>query len=505
MKVPDSPSTKALKTGLTNINRVVKTSKFKFSNWNLKPFTQLMTRFSAKDYKNFADLAKSLREQKGLLSELKKIKETAKTVKDSKAVLDKILNKVPGGNSLDKAGKGGIALGQAIILAASIGLTLTAIWAQAEVQNADIKASVWTESEIQKAFDRYQRNLLKIRELNKQSDKYGQDIQKTKDRVYALEKQQVPIRDKANNALYEVREGRKILEAKIANAKKQANDALYEVREGRKILEQRIIEQAQKIADVSKRLITFNPKQFDALKTQFNSNIEIIKKNFSNIQESLIAQRNAIDSQKKALGEQQKELASTKPLVAQALDLAKQLNPASLTQNIVKIVDGKIEIIQNQLKQLQPQLTGLIKTSQATEAETKKLGVTVTSIDGVIGGLRETYKKSYESLAAKWNEEQSIISAKFLDSLKKGTATTTIIKEGIDYVDERVNEAYKQGQNTQKQVKDIGIDLGKQAQDIQKIKDDLKSLEVFDSRVPALQSQINGLNNQNELPTVGFA
>ncbi|MFK0735531.1 MAG: hypothetical protein ACIWVG_31095, partial [Gloeotrichia echinulata HAB0833] len=496
MTIPQKPSTEALKTGLTNVSRVVKTSKFKFSNWNLKPFSQLMTRFSAKDYKNFADLAKSLREQKGLLTELKKIKETAKIVKDSKDTLDKVLSKVPGGSLPEKAGKGGIALGQAIILAASIGLTLTAIWAQDQVQNQDIKASIWTESEIQKAFDRYQKNLIKIRQLNRQSDKYNLEIQRTKDRVYALEKQQIPVRDKANNALYEVREGRKILEGRIADAKKQANDALYEVRAGRKILEQRILEQAQKIADVSKRLITFDPKQFDALKSQFNSNIEILKKNFSNIQESLIAQKNAIDSQKKALSEQQKDLASTKPLVAQALDLAKQINPATLTQNIVKIVDGKIEVIQVQLKQLQPQLAGIIKTSQGTEAETKKLGVTVTSIDGVIGGLRETYNKTYEALAAKWNEEQSIISAKFLDSLKKGTATTTIIKEGIDYVDERVNEAYKQGQNTQKQVKDIGIDLSKQAQDIQKIKDDLKSLDATDSRVPALQAQINGLTNQ---------
>jgi hypothetical protein len=48
------------------------------------------------------------------------------------------------------------------------------------------------------------------------------------------------IKKQANDALYEVRAGRKILEPKIAAAAKSANDALYEVRAGRKILESKI-------------------------------------------------------------------------------------------------------------------------------------------------------------------------------------------------------------------------------------------------------------------------
>jgi hypothetical protein len=48
------------------------------------------------------------------------------------------------------------------------------------------------------------------------------------------------IKKQANDALYEVRAGRKILEPKIASAAKNANDALYEVRVGRKILESKI-------------------------------------------------------------------------------------------------------------------------------------------------------------------------------------------------------------------------------------------------------------------------
>ncbi|BAZ36967.1 hypothetical protein NIES4101_28880 [Calothrix sp. NIES-4101] len=57
------------------------------------------------------------------------------------------------------------------------------------------------------------------------------------------------IKKQANDALYEVRAGRKILDTKIASVAKNANDALYEVRAGRKILEGKITTTDKKAND----------------------------------------------------------------------------------------------------------------------------------------------------------------------------------------------------------------------------------------------------------------
>ncbi len=57
------------------------------------------------------------------------------------------------------------------------------------------------------------------------------------------------VRKTANDALYEVRAGRKILEAQIANAAKKSNDALYEVRIGKAKLEAKVLDALKKAND----------------------------------------------------------------------------------------------------------------------------------------------------------------------------------------------------------------------------------------------------------------
>ncbi|WP_373525092.1 hypothetical protein [Nostoc sp.] len=73
--------------------------------------------------------------------------------------------------------------------------------------------------------------------------------QRTRDRVYAIEKERNTVESKiteakkqANDALYETRQNKTSLESKISDVKKQSNDALYETRQGKITIEGKVAE-----------------------------------------------------------------------------------------------------------------------------------------------------------------------------------------------------------------------------------------------------------------------
>ncbi|WP_071190985.1 hypothetical protein [Trichormus sp. NMC-1] len=109
-------------------------------------------------------------------------------------------------------------------------------------QAAQEKGTDILSRDLSKALTQIQINRSKLREFEL-SD------QRTRDRTYALEKQIAPINKTVNDTLYEVRQGRQILEGKITESKQQSNDALYEVRQGRQILEGKITESKQQAND----------------------------------------------------------------------------------------------------------------------------------------------------------------------------------------------------------------------------------------------------------------
>ena len=81
------------------------------------------------------------------------------------------------------------------------------------------------------------------------------------------------VRDKANNALYEARAGRKIVEGKADAANKKANDALYEARVGRTKLEQKISQLQTEIGKISQGVGS-------AFQAKFDARINNIQKNY---------------------------------------------------------------------------------------------------------------------------------------------------------------------------------------------------------------------------------
>jgi len=150
----------------------------------------------------------------------------------------------------------------------SLGLTVLAIKANEEIQGYQITVDGLRESETQRNFDLTLRQAAKLKALQAQ---YNVDIPRlktgldqTRGDVAGVMGNLPKVRETANEALYEARAGRGILESKIAGVDTKANNALYEVREGRKILDTRIDKVDLKVTGTSKdldSLIEFSNKQ----------------------------------------------------------------------------------------------------------------------------------------------------------------------------------------------------------------------------------------------------
>ena len=276
MSVPSAPATKALADGLATVGGYVKTSKYKFADWNLKapsPTTKLpdsefikLSRaaqffreghFTTEDIKKVQDTAKEAKT---------KVKETEKLAKESKNLWDKFLSKVKGGGNLDKASQAGgtvaksaatlLSLAPLLAALAAIGLSVAVNKVQGWRNDINEEGQQKLSDSISKVLGLMNAQKQRIDRANEGVKKAELENQRVKDRVYSLEKQQPTIREsaadakkKANDALYEVREGRKAVEAKITTADKKANDALYEVREGRKAVEAKITTADKKAND----------------------------------------------------------------------------------------------------------------------------------------------------------------------------------------------------------------------------------------------------------------
>uniref|UniRef100_UPI0039C6F642 hypothetical protein n=1 Tax=Nostoc sp. CCY0012 TaxID=1056123 RepID=UPI0039C6F642 len=171
----------------------------------------------------------------------------AKPLGELGKVQDKILEKTPGSGNLGKASN----------LSGSLG-AFVAIGGVAVIVALQAKVSEFVQAQEDKNFDRLSADLTKVNELAVRANLANQQ-QELKFQQFSVENanidQKINIlnnstqdaRKLANDALYEARQGRTIVEAKVETARKQANDALYETRQGRTILENQIAQQQRAI------------------------------------------------------------------------------------------------------------------------------------------------------------------------------------------------------------------------------------------------------------------
>ncbi|WP_427159406.1 hypothetical protein ACQFX9_25810 [Aliinostoc sp. HNIBRCY26] len=182
------------------------------------------------------------------------------------------------------------------------GITILAVKSAEEIQAIDLRTGKRTEADLQNAFTRSINNSLSIRNIREQIARETAKINKD------LSSQARAIFDIKTNT---------------RESQKKANDALYEVRAGRKILEDRINQQIQ----------SSNAK-VQELATRFNTALGNTTNNAQN------AVKNAIDRLQKQVAELQKPSAPNQeiPKLQQKVDtLFKTVE--TIPQNLKKVVE----------------------------------------------------------------------------------------------------------------------------------------------------------------------
>ncbi|WP_029635979.1 collagen-like protein [[Scytonema hofmanni] UTEX B 1581] len=260
MGVPSSPATKSLQESLNVVGKVVKTSKYKFADWNIK-LPKGTTKLPEAEFKKLSRAATFFREGHFTTEDIKKVQDTAreakskvkeaeKLAKESKNLWDKFLSKAKGASQAAKAIEAGSTVAKsgaflvkfAPLLAAVAAIGVSLLVNELQSWRADMaeEGQQLLSQSISQVLGLMNVQKLKIDKINVEIKKADLENQRTRDRIYGVEKQLPGIREsvveakkQANDALYEVRQGRVKTDIQIAEAKKQANDALYEVRQGR--------------------------------------------------------------------------------------------------------------------------------------------------------------------------------------------------------------------------------------------------------------------------------
>lgn len=398
----------------------------------------------------------------------KNLIESGKLTKELKEINDKVLSKVPGGSGGNSPAAKASRLSGLIGALFVVGGAAFILKLAESVQAAQEKVNDRLSNDLSKALSGIQLVTSQVKTANKKIEKFELQDQRTRDRIYALEKQFPGVRENANNALYETRKGREIVEAKIVDAKKQANDALYETREGRKILE-------AKITDIRTKIDT----QIEAFKTQ----LETLKSKISdtgtvtltNLKTEIDKIRvNVTESIKKNESLEKKIDALPPTIISIQKELAK-IKPDEIVGTTIKYVDGKIAEIRDILKKdIQPKV-------EAQGKEIKDISsVTVTSYEGVTKSLKDTYNLSFEAGAAKWNEDIRASQAELLKttSVTVSSSLTTSSAQTAQQIDKLRTE--------------IKADLGQQTKELEKLKTDLQQTK---QAIPS-PTEINNLKIQ---------
>jgi hypothetical protein len=274
---------------------------------------------------------------------LKKSADEAKKVADAtKKVQDAFFKNMPGGATPKN---GGIAGGQLLGIVLQGGLALAVInniliqnsindavdrqllrigldgskiftslgTLYSRVKNLDIKF----DTKIQKFERELTANAKDYLQLNKQQE--------------ATSKNAVEVKQKVNDALYETRQGRTILETKISEAKKQSNDALYEARTNKQNLE----------------------SQVTGLRSSFEAKIQSINAQISKFNAS--ATEAVQKSLSTTISKVQADLAATKAQV----NAIKQTDTASITANAVAAAKAIVAPLQAAVGALSNQTNGI--------------------------------------------------------------------------------------------------------------------------------------------------
>ncbi|MBH8563775.1 hypothetical protein I8748_16515 [Nostoc sp. CENA67] len=330
--------------------------------------------------------------RKGAREAAKRMKALKKTTKESKNILDNFLKKVPGKGSAGKSANAGVMLGGLVAIAGLTAALIIKEFRDAFIQGVLLDSDDYLRSEIQKNFNNYIKQAVEIKGINERTKNLELENQRVRDRVYGLEKQQPLIRENANEALYEARQGRIILEGKIADAKKQANDALYETRQGREKLQSQI----DSIQASVKQALSGITKGFQQ---QINTTIANIQKGLQQAQTDTKKVSTQADTQNKAIS----NLQASNKLLETKINSIKQptsLDVNAVINNIKASSTQEINRLRLQVNGLLAQLTGIQSVIPALSSGISNLSSGVAKVDAkASSALNEARSKGVPDLS----------------------------------------------------------------------------------------------------------
>lgn len=299
---------------------------------------------SSPSKKFIADAGKRIRQLKKVTDSTKKLADTATKVNDA------LLKKVPGNAPVDKATRVAAIIG----IFAAIGV-VASLKFQEFVTGRAFDDLSRTQLDLSKINTIATNNTVKLKNLDSKLQKYEQELSANARDYSKLNKQQesfgkdiAGVKKQANDALYETREGRKIVENKVTEAKKQANDALYEARTNKKNLDIQITgirtSFEAKIQQINSQISKFNNNASEAFQKAVNSTI-------SKIQSDLATTRAKVDAIRPQTP------ADTASINANAVAAARAL--VTPLQSQVGQLAGTVGSLQGQVAQI-PVLAGAV-------------------------------------------------------------------------------------------------------------------------------------------------
>lgn len=290
------------------------------------------------------------------------------------------VKRIPGkGDAASKAAAAGSTLGGLVAIGGVAIIVAIQAILQGIINSSTFKNFDYVNGELQKSFDRYQKNVIAIRGVEAQVKQFKQEDQRTRDRIYAIEKQQPKIREDANNALYETRQGRKILEAKIAKAEITSNNNLYESRQTATRIDARI-KQLQ---------LDFN-KFLGNASNNFQASIA---STIANIQASLNVARSQVAEGQKQIsslntivnGLQTKINQATQIKIPSVADVVNQVTPT-----IKLAVSGEFTELKNQIGTLRISNDLLRQQDTVLAGGIKNVATEIRIVDGKIEQIKRS-------------------------------------------------------------------------------------------------------------------
>ncbi|BBD66337.1 hypothetical protein NIES4072_63940 [Nostoc commune NIES-4072] len=332
---------------------------------------------SSPSKKFIADAGKRIRQLKKVADTTKKVADATKKATDlTEKIQAALFKNVPGSAILDKASRIGGILGILAAIGAVAILKLNEFVSSRTFDNLDS-----INNDLTKTNQLAVQAGLKLKTIDAKIQKFGRELDANAKDYYRLNKQQesfgkdlVEAKKKANDSLYETREGRKILESKITEAKKQANDSLYETREGRKILEGKITEQRTsfeaKIQQVNAQIAKFTSGVSDNFQKTVNATI-------SKIQSDLAATRAKVDAIRPATPTDTAAINANAVAAARAIvnPLQFQIGQLAGTVGSLQGQAAQIPILANSIGSLAQNLNTVNAKADAAMNEARNKGV----------------------------------------------------------------------------------------------------------------------------------